>query len=124
MTTSTYDGTHVTLASVRPVRRSPRRLRIVGGSGRLRWWRGRLVLGCTLTGAMVGALYGVVQTVLAMGPAPREALESYGAGAGLGTSIGLVLGLAIALLLALIDRYVLPQSVPANPAWVRYRRDR
>ena len=122
MTSTAYDATAPTRASVRPVRRASGRLRVVGGSGRLRWWHGRLVLGCTLAGAMVGALFGVVQAVLTQGPAPIQALESYGAGAGLGTSIGLVFGLVLALLIGLADRYVLPQSVRSRPVWVRYRR--
>lgn len=114
------------LADVRPVRRAPaarggRRLRVVGGSGRLHWWRGRLILGATLAGAMIGALYGVAQAVQRGDFSPVAALESYGAGAGLGTSIGLVLGLLLSLMLGLADRYVLPQAVQARPVWVRYR---
>lgn len=124
MTTTAYDGTHVTRDAVRAVPRMSRRLRVVGGSARLRWWRGRLVLGCTLAGAMLGALFGVAQVVLAEGFVPVRALESYGAGAGLGTSVGLVFGLVLGLLLGLADRYLLPQSVAARPVWVRYRRDR
>jgi hypothetical protein len=124
MTTTAYGGEELRLASVRPVHLSSRRLRVVGGSARLRWWRGRLVLGCTLAGAMIGALFGVAQTYLTQGIAPIEALESYGSGAGLGTSIGLVVGLLLALLIGLADRYLLPQVRPAQPLWVRYRRDR
>jgi MFS family permease len=124
MTTTAYGGDELRMASVRPVHLASRRLRVVGGSGRLRWWRGRLVLGFTLAGAMIGALYGVVQTYLAEGIAPMEALEAYGAGAGLGTSIGLVVGLLLAVVLGLADRYLLPQAVAPRPLWVRYRRDR
>jgi hypothetical protein len=124
MTTTVYGGPGLRLASVRAVHLASRRLRVVGGSARLRWWRGRLVLGSTLVGAMVGALFGVVQTYLTQGIAPIEALESYGAGAGLGASVGLVTGLLLALLLGVADRYLLPQVRPAQPLWVRYRRDR
>lgn len=97
-------------------------LRLVGGSARLRWWHGRLVLGATLLGAMAGALAGVAQGYLAAGVVPVRLLEAYGAGAGLGTSVGLVLGLVASLLLGLLDRYVRPQRVPARPVWIRYRR--
>lgn len=106
---------------VRAVPSAPRRLRIVGGSGRLRWWHGRLALGLTLAGAMVGALAGVVQAVLGGSRVPVEALESYGAGAGAGASAGLVLGLLLGLALGLADRYVLPQAVRARPLWVQHR---
>lgn len=123
MTTTTMP-TGTPYSDVRPVRSGAarHRLRVVGGSGRLRWWHGRLALGLTLAGAMVGALYGVAQAVLAGNWVPVEALESYGAGAGLGASIGLVLGLAVGLLLGLVDRYVLPQVVEARPLWVLHRR--
>ncbi len=87
----------------------------------MRWWHGRLTLGLTLFGAMVGALAGVAQAVLAGRWGPVEALESYGAGAGAGASAGLVLGLLTGLLLGLADRYVLPQVVGARPLWVQHR---
>lgn len=105
---------------MRAVPSAPRRLRIVGGSSRLRWWHGRLTLGLTLAGAMVGALAGVGQAVLGGTLVPVEALESYGAGAGAGASAGLVLGLLLGLVLGLADRYVLPQAVRARPLWVQH----
>lgn len=108
-------------AEVRRLRTAPHRLRLVGGSFPLRWWRARLVLGATLAGAMAGALLGVAQGYLAVGVAPVALLEAYGAGAGLGTSVGLVLGLAVSLGLGLLDRYVLAQRRPARPLWVRHR---
>jgi hypothetical protein len=89
---------------------------------RLRWWRARLVLGATIGGAMAGALLGVAQGYLALGPVPVGLLQAYGAGAGVGASLGLLLGLATSLLLGLLDRYVLPQVVPTRRVWVRYRR--
>ncbi|MCY7363950.1 MAG: hypothetical protein LH469_01300 [Frankiaceae bacterium] len=106
---------------MRAVPSAPRRLRVVGGSQRLRWWHGRLTLGLTLTGAMVGALAGVVQAVLAGSWVPVEALESYGAGAGAGASAGLVLGLLLGLVVGPTDRYVLPQVVAGRPLWVQHR---
>ena len=118
----------VELSAVRRVPRVPGRgrpaLRVVGGSERLRWWHGRLVLGLTLAGAMAGALFGIAQAVAAGTFDPVAALESYGAGAGLGTSIGLVAGLLLGLLLGLADRYVLPQAVPRRPLWVHHREVR
>ena len=122
MTTAAHPGTGLQLAAVQAVRGPRRRLRVVGGSAPLRWWRGRLVLGATLLGAMAGALLGVAQGYLAVGVAPVALLESYGAGAGLGTSVGLVLGLLVSVMLGLLDRYVLPQSVRPRAVWVRYRR--
>lgn len=107
--------------TVRAAPSAPHRVRLVGGSQRMRWWHGRLALGLTLAGAMVGALAGVAQAVLAGRWVPVEALESYGAGAGAGASAGLVLGLLIGLLLGLADRYVLPQVVDARPVWVQHR---
>lgn len=123
MTTTTMP-TGTSYDDVRPVRSGAgrHRMRVVGGSARLRWWHGRLALGLTLAGAMVGALYGVAQSVLGGSWVPVEALESYGAGAGFGASIGLVLGLATGLLLGLVDRYVLPQEVATRPVWVLHRR--
>jgi len=97
-------------------------LRLVGGSAPLRWWHGRVVLGATIGGAMLGALVGVVQGYLAVGVAPLRLLEAYGAGAGFGTAVGLLLGLGLSCGLGLLDRYVLPQRVAARPLWVRYRR--
>ena len=122
MTTAT-GGAGLELVDLRAVRPARSRLRIVGGSGRLHWWHGRLVLGATLAGAMVGALLGVVQGYLAVGLAPIALLEAYGAAAGFGASVGLVLGLALSVLIGLADRYLLPQSVPNRRVWVRYRRD-
>lgn len=101
---------------------APRRLRIVGGSGRLRWWHGRLAAGLTLAGGMLGALWGVAQSVIGGSWVPVEALESYGAGAGAGASVGLVLGLLGGLVLGLSERFVLPQGVEARPLWVRHTR--
>lgn len=116
------------LAGVRRVRRAPGRgrpaLRLVGGSGRLHWWHGRLTLGLTLLGAMGGAVFGIAQAVAAGTYSPVPALESYGAGAGLGAALGLLTGLLLGLLLGLADRYVLPQVVPRRPLWVRYREVR
>jgi len=109
------------LRQVRAVPSAPRRLRVVGGSQRLRWWHGRLALGLTLAGAMAGALAGIAQTVLGGSWVPVQALESYGAGAGAGASAGLVLGLLTGLALGLADRYVLPQVVTARPLWVQHR---
>ena len=122
MTTAAHDGRGVQVAGARVVRRAPRRLRIVGGSERLRWWHGRLTLGTTLAGAMVGALLGVVQGYYQSSLAPVPLLEAYGAGAGAGTSAGLVLGLVLGLMLGLVDRYLLPQDVSPRQVWVRYRR--
>ncbi|CAN5288724.1 hypothetical protein BH24ACT10_BH24ACT10_08310 [soil metagenome] len=96
-------------------------MRIVGGSQPMRWWRGRLTLGLTLVGAMVGAVAGVAQALLSGRWLLVETLESYGAGAGAGASAGLILGLASGLLLGLADRYVLPQVVAARPLWVQHR---
>ena len=124
MTTAAHPGPHLRVAAVRPQHREARRLRVVGGSGRLQWWHFRLTLGLTLVGAMVGALLGVVQEFLRSGAAPMTLLDSYGAGAGLGASLGLLLGLLLGLMLGLLDRYVLPQSVRSHPVWVRYRRSR
>ena len=124
MTTAAHPGQDLRRAAVRPLHVRAKKLRVVGGNGRLQWWHFRLTLGLTLAGAMIGALYGVVQEFLRSGPAPTSLLESYGAGAGLGASLGLVLGLVLGLMLGLLDRYVLPQSVPAHPVWVRYKRGR
>ena len=120
MTTAAVHGS-AGRRQVRAVPSAPRRLRVVGGSSRLRWWHGRLTLGLTLAGAMVGALAGVAQTLLGGSWVPVEALESYGAGAGAGASAGLVLGLLLGLVAGLADRYVLPQVVPARPLWVQHR---
>jgi hypothetical protein len=122
MTTAAAGGTHVRSAGAVPVHRAPARLRVVGGSGRLRWWHGRLTLGCTLAGAMVGALLGVAQAFLEVGAVPVALLEAYGAGAGLGTSIGLVTGLLLGLLAGLADRYLLPQLVHPRRSWIRHIR--
>lgn len=120
MTTAAVDGA-AGRRSVRAVASAPRRLRVVGGSQRMRWWYGRLTLGLTLTGAMVGALGGVAHGALAGRWMPVEALEAYGAGAGAGASAGLVLGLLVGLVIGLAGRYVLPQAVPARPLWVQHR---
>lgn len=122
MTTAAARGTGVRLAGARLVRRAPARLRIVGGSGRLRWWHGRLALGLTLAGAMVGALAGVVLTFLEAGMQPVLLLEGYGATAGLGAAVGLVLGLVMGFLAGVADRYLLPQVVSSRPTWRRYTR--
>lgn len=124
MTTAAHPGPDLQVAAVRPLHGRARRLRVVGGSGPVQWWHFRLALGLTLAGAMVGALLGVVQEFLRSGPVPTSLLEAYGAGAGLGASLGLLLGLVLGLALGLLDRYVLPQSVPSHPVWVRYRRGR
>lgn len=121
MTTAAVDGA-ADLRRVQAVGSAPRRLRLVGGSDRLRWWRGRLTLGLTLAGAMAGALIGVVQAVLAGSWVPVQALESYGAGAGAGAGAGLALGLLLGVVLGLADRYVLPQVVAGQPLWVQHRR--
>lgn len=123
MTTAATGGTGVRLAGVRLVHRAPARLRIVGGSGRLRWWHGRLALGCTLGGAMAGALAVVALAFLEIGWQPVPLLEAYAAGAGLGTALGLMLGLGLGLAMALADRYLLPQVVRPRNAWLRYTRD-
>ena len=122
MTTAAASGTGVRLAGARMVRRAPARLRIVGGSGRLRWWHGRLALGLTLAGAMLGALAGVALELLEVGMSPVLLLEAYGATAGLGAAAGLVLGLVLGLLAGLADRYLLPQVVRSRPTWLRYTR--
>lgn len=122
MTTAAAGGAGIRPAGARAVRRGPGRLRVVGGSGRLRWWHGRLTLGLTLAGAMVGALAGVGTAFLEVGMQPVLLLEAYGAGAGLGASSGLLLGLVLGLLTGLVDRYLLPQVVRPRPAWRRYVR--
>ena len=124
MTTAAHDGQRLRVTGVRPVSTPSGRLRVVGGSGRVRWWHFRLTLGLTLVGAMLGALAGVALAFLDSGVAPRALLEAYGATAGLGAALGLLAGLVLGLVLGLLDRYVLPQSVEARPLWVRYRRSR
>jgi len=121
--TTVAAGTGVRPAGARKVHRAPARLRIVGGSGRLNWWHGRLALGCTLAGAMIGALAGVALAFLEVGVVPAALLEAYGASAGLGTAIGLVVGLLLGLLAGLADRYLLPQVVRSRSTWIRYRRE-
>lgn len=123
MTTAAAGGSGIRFAGAHRVHRARPRLRVVGGSGRLNWWHGRLTLGCTLAGAMVGALAGVALALLEVGVVPRVLLEAYGATAGLGTAVGLVLGLLLGLLAGLADRYLLPQVIRPRPTWVRYRRD-
>ena len=123
MTTAAAGGTGIRFAGARRVRRTRPRLRVVGGSGRLHWWHGRLTLGCTLAGAMVGALAGVALALLEVGVVPVALLQAYGATAGLGTAVGLVVGLVLGLVAGLADRYLLPQVVRPRSTWVRYRRD-
>lgn len=122
MTTAAAGGTGVRLADARAVHQAPDRLRIKGSHGRLRWWHGRFTLGCTLAGAMVGALLGVAMAFLDVGVQPVLLLEAYGASAGLGAAIGLVLGLVLGFLAGLVDRYLLPKVVRPRPAWLRYTR--
>lgn len=122
MTTAAAGGAGARRAAARHVHRAPTRLRIVGGSGRLQWWHGRLALGLTLAGAMVGALAGVGLAFLDVGLQPVLLLEAYGAGAGLGAAVGLVLGLVLGLLAGLVDRYLLPQVVRPRRAWLRHTR--
>ena len=122
MTTATHTGQQLTVAGVRPLRHVSQRLRVVGGSGPVRWWHPRLALAATLAGAMAGALLGVVQGFVVQGAAPIALLEEYGRGAGLGASIGLVVALLAGLLIGLAHRYVLPQVVRRRQVWVRYRR--
>lgn len=124
MTTAMHDGQGLRFAGARAVHSPSHRLRVVGGSGRVHWWHGRLTLGLTLAGAMAGALLGVYQGFLENGASPVALLEAYGATAGLGASAGLVLGLVLGLALGLVDRYVLPQATVSTPLWVRYRRSR
>jgi hypothetical protein len=124
MTTAAQDGQRLRVTGVRPVSSPNGRLRVVGGSGRLRWWHFRLTLGLTLAGAMAGALAGVAVAFLDNGVAPRALLVAYGATAGVGASVGLLAGLVLGLVAGLLDRYVLPQSVQSRPLWVRYRRPR
>ncbi len=124
MTTAAHGGQGLRRTVVRPSHQGSRRLRVVGGHERLRWWHPRLTLGLTLAGAMAGALIGVALAFLENGAAPVALLVAYGTTAGAGASAGLVLGLVLGLMLGLLDRYVLPQSVQSRPVWVRYRRGR
>ena len=110
------------VAAVRPVHTPAHRLRVTGSHGRLQWWHPRVTLGLTITGAMIGALLGVVLGYQQFGITPVALLESYGATAGLGAALGLVLGLVLGLLAGLVGRYLLPQSVHPRHVWVRYRR--
>lgn len=123
MTTARY-GPHLRRASIRPVRSAPARLTLRHGHRRLHWWHGRLVLGATIAGAMVGAVLGVADAVVRNQLAPEQAMRHYGIGAGAGLLAGLAVGLLLTLLVALTARFVLPQSVRPRRLWVRYRRDR
>ena len=117
MTTAAAGG-----SGLRHVHRAPGRLRVTGGSPRLRLWHRRLALGGTLAGAMVGALAGVVLAFLRVGVAPLPLLEAYGAGAALGAGAGLAAGVVLGVLVGLTERYLLPQVVEPHHLWVKHTR--
>ena len=122
MTTSAYRGPSFRRAVVRAPA-GPRRVTVVHGHRHLRLWRRRVVLAAAIGGAMIGALLGVAWSIRALGTwQPLASLEAYGIGAGAGLVAGLVFGVLLSALLGLVDRYLLPNRVPASRTWVRYRR--